>query len=95
MAEYIDREAIYKAIGELTPSFRLGESGAYYADWRIDTMIGNLPAADVGEVVRCKDCKNNPRFERKGKHTVWCRQWRSEVKETGFCSYGERKADNA
>ena len=46
--------------------------------------ISELPAADVAEVVRCKDCKY-------GDYMLCLRTndgfWR---KETDFCSYGER-----
>lgn len=47
--------------------------------------ISELPAADVAEVVRCKDCKY-------GDYMVCLRTndgfWRNE---TDFCSYGERR----
>lgn len=45
--------------------------------------LNNMPAADVVEVVRCKDCKYKER-ER-------CGLTRYTVREYDFCSYGERK----
>ncbi len=58
--------------------------------------VRKLPAVDAVPVVRCEDCKKNPRFSKtSGKHKVWCRKWRCEVKDTDFCSYGERREENA
>ena len=49
--------------------------------------ISELPAADVAEVVRCKDCKY-------GDYMVCLRTndgfWRNA---TDFCSYGERREE--
>ena len=49
--------------------------------------ISELPAADVAEVVRCKDCKY-------GDYMLCLRTndgfWR---KETDFCSYGKRREE--
>ena len=49
--------------------------------------ISDMPAADVAEVVRCKDCKY-------GDYMVCLRTndgfWR---KETDFCSFGERREE--
>ena len=50
--------------------------------------IEYLPAADVVEVVRCKDCKHH------NNETEFCKQWSifGTVKsdDDDFCSYGER-----
>ena len=53
--------------------------------------IRTAPTIDAVPVVRCKDCKHNPEFKTKRKGWVWCRNFRTEVDATGFCSYGERK----
>lgn len=50
------------------------------------------PAADVVEVVRCKDCKYAKPMSFKGyfmckRHHKYCR------KSDDFCSYGERKEE--
>lgn len=45
------------------------------------TLIKNIPAADVVEVVRCKDCKNRFNYdicEHRG--------------DNWFCGYGKRKS---
>lgn len=50
---------------------------------------------DFVEVVRCRYCVNNPRISTKTKGMVWCRKFRSEVRPDDFCSYGERREENA
>ena len=88
MAEYIERESAIEAIMSDPPD-------AHYPSWYID-RIKTLSAADVAEVVRCKDCLYST--ERYGHmeciHGVSYRNtWN---KPDFFCSYGERKegADN-
>ena len=54
--------------------------------------IRKLPAADVAEVERCKDCKYGS-YDSKPNGAMVCLRtndgfWR---KETDFCSYGERR----
>lgn len=56
----------------------------------IASEISDLPAADVAEVVRCKDCKYGD-YDSKPDGAMVCLRtndgfWR---KETDFCSYGE------
>ena len=81
--EYIEREAAIEAIMSDPPD-------AHYPSWYID-RIKTLSAADVVEVVRCKDCLYST--ERYGHmeciHGVSYRNtWN---KPDFFCSYGERK----
>lgn len=85
MLEYIEREALLKkasevSVGGLTIGFIL-------------SAILNAPAADVVEVVRCKDCKYW--VEEKG-FGMFCGHWGSTLAESqadDFCSYGEAKMD--
>ena len=61
-------------------------------NWCRNTVL-DAPAADVVEVVRCKDCKYYKHFKGLGN---WChRRIRSDIeyhtKTTDFCSFGERK----
>ena len=60
MAEYIEREALIRRITEI----HCAECDSYHgvrcrACWVDDTLdyIDSEPAADVVEVVRCKDCE--------------------------------------
>lgn len=79
MADYIRREDALKAL---------------YNDYAYSAMdvIKRLPAADVAEVVRCKDCKYGD-YDSKPDGAMVCLRtndgfWR---KETDFCSYGAEK----
>ena len=75
MAEYIDREAAL---------MKLMQDGCSAKNLQ---SISDMPAADVAEVVLCKDCKY-------GDYMVCLRTndgfWR---KETDFCSYGKRREE--
>lgn len=70
----------------------------------IASEISGLPAADVAEVVRCKDCKHAERYERtngtagyycghpKNRFTYgerWDRVFKPVKEADDFCSYGE------
>ena len=82
--EYIEREALISKI------FQIGliDDGRYTINAKaVKTAIDNAPAADVVEVVRCKDCKHYnvlalacmyPRFN-------------GYTGIDGYCSRGERK----
>ena len=61
---------------------------------RVKTLLLRQPAADVAEVVRCKDCKYGD-YDSKPDGAMVCLRtndgfWR---KETDFCSYGERREE--
>jgi hypothetical protein len=57
--------------------------------------IESEPAADVVEVVRCKDCKHGRIFGLK-KQLVDCPYYDDHMVDFDhFCSYGERRSDNA
>lgn len=61
---------------------------------RVKTLLLRQPAADVAEVVRCKDCKHKVRIDANGivicseEHGMYC------PTENDFCSYGERRNDD-
>lgn len=83
MAEYIEREALLLRIDcHGTNKFGM-------LDEDIRAFIKAQPAADVAEVVRCKDC-NGSQVSDDGKYIICCRLG----VRTGFwdfCSCGERK----
>ena len=85
MAEYIEREAAIAAIYDIQGPIHSREA----------RVLRELPAADVVEVVRCKDCKawicfmNNPDGTMFGNCKLCGNNFRNE---DDFCSYGERKA---
>lgn len=55
----------------------------------IAKIISDIPAADVVEVVRCKDCKNLYPDDTGKLH--WCDCHRMFVGLDDFCNYGKRK----
>ena len=86
--KYIDAEALKKD---------LLRRGFYPAI--VKTAIERAPAADVAEVVRCKDCKYayiNSFSAASG--VVLCKKLSNEVEtairqQDDFCSYGERREE--
>lgn len=105
MAEYIEREELYRRVKERTNPYGKPtldyESGVKVLD-----MIKQAPAADVVEVVRCEKCKY---WDEESKEKITyssedstlvdfceCRYWSSFLKcymtrYNDFCSCGERK----
>lgn len=83
--EYIERKPLLKFIedGLNNPD----KSKAFGHDAiEIMTEVQYAPAADVVEVVRCKDCKMF--------NTYNCPMGEINTRND-FCSYGERRDDNA
>ena len=83
MAEYIERG------GKLFPTpFSSEEHGDYRQGWNhCLRAIYQMPAADVVEVVRCRDCKYRAEDD-------FCtgRGWPDQlVADNGFCDKGKRK----
>lgn len=88
--EYIKRS---KALEELNkiPAYLDNGDIQYGVVIAINT-IKNVPAADVAEVVRCKDCKN---FKILIGHVVGnCVKHDRITYNNDFCSYVERKNNN-
>lgn len=60
---------------------------AWFAYAKACGDVRDLPAADVVEVVRCRDCKHNPMRSFTGCPMAGI----EKRKTTDYCSYGERK----
>ena len=96
MPEYIERDALVKRIADEQAENHVGCGNAGYKIGYHNglsmarAMVLNAPAADVVEVVRCKDCKRCLRDD------VWGGRWcirgvgLIQVSPDAFCSYGER-----
>lgn len=105
MAEYIDTEKIeYPYMTMSMWGLNSGDCHAYNEGVKaVEDRISAMPAADVVEVVRCKDCKYSKykpiigRLE-EGEQTalLYCTMFVNgqHIYKYDFCSYGERKADN-
>ena len=81
MAEYIERDGL---IAWIERQKRLAKSTTIIA-------IQDTPAADVVEVVRCKDCKY---WENAKDYEPYCNHWGNMMTDTtadDYCSCGERK----
>lgn len=97
MKEYIEREATLNKIKELQS---VCGCAAYDKD-QVEDTIFEIPAADVVEVVRCKDCRHAREMSRREKQLylkgcVMCSQIdingeQNPMLPDDFCSYGERK----
>ena len=98
---YIDADALVKAIEDC--SYATWSEGVNKAWWaqavlvkdNLKRCIARQPAADVVEVVRCKDCA----YYRE--ETSYCLNphcsssfYGHRVKENHYCSYGERNEDD-
>ena len=95
MAEYIERKAFIRYVEKQEVIIKDGTSVADVMRIQGNVFrrcVETAPAADVIEVVRCKEC----RFYEA--NSCFNRQWDLEsstevpmVSENDFCSYGERK----
>ena len=79
MPEYIEREALRKAIKDLCWVNKSCEYDAF-------KVISKAPTADVVEVVRCKECENCNK-------NSFCSIIDKYVTANGYCSSGERKGE--
>lgn len=87
---YIEREALLDELKEhhdyvmqdpeISKTMKWCEAVCY---GRTKDIVETLPAADVVEVVRCKDCKEC--------YKGWCELDDVHVKDDHYCSYGERR----
>lgn len=64
IAEYLDRSSLVARM-KYYEEHTTEESGEHYAYSVALREIRNAPAADVAEVVRCKDCRHS-------KYAAWC-----------------------
>ena len=91
MKEYIEREAAMEAIKNHKCESKIVysiEEALYCVGQEIGEAIRSVPAADVVEVVRCKDC-DVP-------HNRWigCRYLNGLIPPPDFyCAYGKSKID--
>ena len=61
----------------------------------IPADIKDFPAVDAVEVVRCKDCVYWPKAKVNRKGFLICPASGMEITAKDFCSYGERRTDDA
>lgn len=78
MSKYIDAD---KAIKDYA---RYGIKHFYDAT-DLEAILNECPAADVVEVVRCKDCKHADLFY------PYCAIWEAAIDGDGYCYKGEKE----
>ena len=89
--EYISRAEALRAVQKQRGANRSPAQNAMLD--RICCDIKNRPAADVAEVVRCKDCKHKVQTDANGivicseEHGMYC------PTESDFCRYGEYRTN--
>ena len=86
MATYIEREAIeypylYMSMWGLNSSTCKVYNEGVKA---VHDVISAIPAADVVEVVRCRDCKHSDMID----CTRYCFHWERNTDDDGFCHEG-------
>ena len=79
MAEYIEREALMRNLKHFAPE---------QLTPLIESLIQKQPAADVVEVVRCKNCENYELMKATNSH--FCNEFGGYVKDEDFCSRGAK-----
>lgn len=80
MAEYVERKEAMDAVTGVycdTPDINL--SGE-----KFEAAINAIPAADVVEVVRCKDCYQSAVID----DVFYCTYWGENTDENGYCHEG-------
>lgn len=95
MAEYIEREALLKDISESVVFTVRGDSPSLEIRGanKVTDRIKSAPAADVVEVVRCKDCEyllfdtKYCKLHNRG----YCKFDDTIKQPNHFCGYGTRK----
>ena len=94
MAEYIERDALMLHITEVKILLR-GDSdwlrGCRDALQAIGELVQTAPAADVVEVVRCKDCEYYEDEECVCPYIFMSDAAHLYPSEDDFCNYGKRK----
>lgn len=87
MTDYISRSAAINAICNAgCPCKGVGDCV------NKDCVVYNImevPAADVAEVIRCRDCKYNQMGRNAGNAN--CTLWYGMADQNGFCHCGERR----
>lgn len=86
MAEYYSKEAVV----EFIRSYRHSTDVAFH----MEEHLYEIPAADVVEVVRCKDCKWT-KTDGMDDPAIYCVQWDMwETPSDGFCWLGEKREES-
>lgn len=88
--EYIERGAVLQHKRKMSGADWGGE---FWDEAVLCEEIRKIPAADVVEVVRCKDCVHYKQNQYSTDEYMMCKRWCDwlPTDPDDFCSYGERK----
>ena len=95
--EYIEREALLTRLQKVVVTGDVLGMGIQIGTDNAISCIEEAPAADVVEVVRCKDCKHATFYSCKNDacyKAILCEYQIGPEDENFFCSYGERRTEN-
>ena len=88
MAEYIKRTAVFEqfdnADADVCETDDFGGVDYGFGMKNIKELINAIPAADVAEVVRCKDCYQSVVIG----NVLHCTYWSKDTDENGYCYEG-------
>lgn len=92
MDEYIKKQDAFDAITYLAG--KASTRSAYEAVWKSARTLKKIPAADVVQVVRCKDCEYAVEISSSSslRHCMFSHM---AICPDDFCSCGERKDEGA
>lgn len=90
MKEYIERAVAVQELEVLRQEYEMHDDCDELVARRCRDALSAVPAADVAEVVRCKDCQyyQDAKINKKG--FLICPASGMEITETDYCSYGAR-----
>ena len=81
--EYVERESVLKCAAEDGYDCEY-DLGCWSHNAEFQELIKEIPAADVVEVTRCKDCYQSLVIE----DVLYCTYWRKNTDENGYCHEG-------
>ena len=96
MAEYIEREALYKEVTEKYHDINGGQYPFNVVAYDMAQLVKSAPTADVVEVVRCSECKHHH-------DPMRCSLWYGTLDDNEYflehgkdfyCAFGERRSEN-
>lgn len=95
--EYIEREAALNA-SKIVYIEYIEVDNEGYEDGNADVIpvvfkkdIEAIPAADVVEVVRCKDCVHYDKGENDSESWMYCKVLAKDVYDDFYCKFGKRR----
>ena len=88
MAEYIKRDTVLQYLDCVAAADEMAMNIT-------KAVVKRIPAEDVVEVVRCKDCKHENVHHAISDKCTWCDYWGIDPDFDDFCSYGERRDNDA